>query len=82
MLRQFDVSPSTVRAMIEALRPFVNPREIQAGQSLQVVIDPQDGTVKGLKYPLPSAVVQVASTPEDWSAERREISSVNEVFTP
>ncbi|MFQ5851031.1 MAG: M23 family metallopeptidase [Candidatus Binatia bacterium] len=78
VLKRFGLDGTTAHAMIETVRPFVNPREIQAGQSLQVILDPQEGTVKGLNYPLPSAVLQVVSTPKGWSAERREISSVRE----
>jgi hypothetical protein len=39
LLQRFDVSPSIAWGMVETLRPYVNPRKIQTGQSLRVIVD-------------------------------------------
>ncbi|MEX0804475.1 MAG: hypothetical protein WD688_14355 [Candidatus Binatia bacterium] len=78
VLRRIDVNPSAARAMIEAIRAFVNPRKIRPGQTLHVNLNPRNGALKGLDYNLSGAEVKAVLTPEGWSAERRETSSLRE----
>ncbi len=75
LLSRFGLDAGAARAVGESLRPFVKPHEIRSGKRLQVIVDAKDGTVQGLEYRLRAAVVRVTSTPEGWSAERREIPS-------
>lgn len=77
VLSRFGLDAAAARAVSESFRPFIKPREMRAGQSLKVILDAKEDTVKGLEYPLRGAVVRVDSTPEGWSAERREISSAH-----
>ncbi len=78
VLTRFGLDPSAAHAMIKTVRPFFNPRKMRAGHSLQLILDPQDRSVKGLDYMLNSAVVRVRSTSEGWSAERNEIPFVRQ----
>ncbi|MFQ5902832.1 MAG: peptidoglycan DD-metalloendopeptidase family protein [Candidatus Binatia bacterium] len=78
VLSRFALDAESSHAIIETFRPFVNPRTMRARQSLQVILDPQGNRVKGLEYPLSSAVVRVELGPAGWSAERKEIPSVRE----
>jgi len=75
VLNRFGMDPAAAHAMSETLRPFLQPREIRAGQRLQIILDAKGPAVKGLEYNLPRAVVRVEATPDGWSAERREIAS-------
>lgn len=78
VLSRFGLDAATAHAISETFRPFMDPRKIRAGQSLQVILDPKVNTVRGLEYPLASAVLRLESSPEGWSVERREVPSVRE----
>ncbi|MBI3062839.1 MAG: peptidoglycan DD-metalloendopeptidase family protein [Deltaproteobacteria bacterium] len=75
VLSGFGLDASAARAVGESLRPFVKPQEIRSGKRLRVIVDAKEGIMQGLEYPLREAVLSVTSTPEGWSAERREIPS-------
>lgn len=80
-LRRFGLDATTSHALIESVRPFLNLREMRAGQNFHLIVDATENKVKGLKLPLSRAVVQVDWSPDGWSAERREIPAVREVRT-
>ena len=44
LLKRFGVAPPSAHALIEEVRPFVNPRKIRPGDDVHVVLDPQDRT--------------------------------------
>ena len=77
VLSRFGLDAAAAHAVSESFGHFVKPREMRAGQSLKVILDAKEDTVKGLEYILRGAVVRVDSTPEGWLAERREISSAS-----
>jgi len=77
VLSRFGLDAAAAHAVSESFRPFMKPREMRAGQSLKIILDAKEDTVKGLEYFLRGAVVRVDSTPEGWLAERREISSTS-----
>ncbi|MFQ5684165.1 MAG: peptidoglycan DD-metalloendopeptidase family protein [Candidatus Binatia bacterium] len=78
VLARFGLDGEAARALIKTARPFLNPKKIPAGQSFQLILDPQSSSVQGLVYTLRHTVVRVVSTPDGWSAERAEIPSVRE----
>src|SRR5262245_19523355 len=44
VLARFDVKPPSAQAIIDRVRPFLNPREIRPGHDIQVVLSPEDKT--------------------------------------
>lgn len=79
LLRRFGLDAPTSHALIESVRPFLNPREMRAGQNLHLIVDSTQNEVKGLKLPFPRAVVESEWSPSGWSAGRREIPAVREM---
>lgn len=76
VLGRFRLDKPAAHAIIEAVRPFINPRKLRPGQGLQMILDPRENAVSALELPLGGAVVRVRSTPEGWLAERGEIPFV------
>jgi len=76
VLVRFGLDRAAAHAMVETVRPFVSPRRIRAGESLQLLIHPQDKTVQGLEYTQDDSIVRVTSTDQGWSVERSSIPSV------
>jgi hypothetical protein len=79
VLRRFGLEATTAHALIESVRPFLNPREMRAGQNLHLIVDPTQNEVKGLKLPFPRAIVETERSSNGWTAERREIPAVREM---
>ena len=78
VLTRHGLEATSAHALIEAVRPFFNPRKMRAGESLQLILDPQSSAVQGLEYILQSVAVRVMSTAEGWSAEKSDIPFVRE----
>ena len=79
VLRRFGIKPPSAYAIVEKVRPFLNPRQIQPGHDVQMVLNPEDRTVQGVELVVDNSVVRVKATAEgDWLAEREEIPFVRE----
>jgi murein DD-endopeptidase MepM/ murein hydrolase activator NlpD len=78
VLTRFGVKPPSARALIDKLRPFLNPRRIRAGHDVHVVLNRDDKTVEGLEFVIDDSLVRVKSTAEGWSAERQEVPFVRQ----
>ena len=78
VLKRFGVAPPSARALIEKVRPFVNPRKIRPGDNVHVVLDPEDRTVRGMEFVVDDNLIRVKATENGWSAERHDIPSVRE----
>lgn len=76
VLGRFSLDRPAAHDIIEALRPFINPRKLRPGQGLKMILDPRENAVRVLELTLGSAVVWVRSTPAGWLAERGEIPFV------
>ena len=78
VLKRFGVAPPSARALIEKVRPFVNPRKIRPGDNVHVVLDPEDRTVRGMEFVVDDNLIRVKATENGWLAERHDIPSVRE----
>jgi murein DD-endopeptidase MepM/ murein hydrolase activator NlpD len=78
VLTRFGVKPPSAHALIDKVRPFVNPKKIRAGHDVHVVLNREDKTVEGIEFVIEDSLVRVKSTAEGWSAERQEIPFARE----
>jgi murein DD-endopeptidase MepM/ murein hydrolase activator NlpD len=78
VLKRFGIEPPSAHAMIEKVRPFVNPRKIRPGDNVHVLLNSEDRTVEAMEFVVDDNLVRVKATNGGWSAERHEIPSVRE----
>ncbi|MGE5217103.1 MAG: peptidoglycan DD-metalloendopeptidase family protein [Chloroflexota bacterium] len=78
VLKRFRVEAPSAHAMIEKVRPFVNPRKIRPGDNVHVVLNADDRSVQAMEFVVDDNLVRVKATGDGWSAERREIPFVRE----
>ena len=78
VLKRFGIGPPSAHALIEKVRPFVNPRKIHPGDNIHVVLNSEDRTVQGMEFVVDDSLVRVKATDSGWSAERHEIPFVRE----
>jgi murein DD-endopeptidase MepM/ murein hydrolase activator NlpD len=78
VLKRFGIERPSAHALIEKVRPFVNPRKIQSGDDVHVVLNSEDRTVEALELLVDDNLVRVKATSDGWLAERREIPFVRE----
>jgi murein DD-endopeptidase MepM/ murein hydrolase activator NlpD len=78
VLKRFGIGPPSAHALIEKVRPFVNPRKIRPGDNIHVVLNSEDRTVQGMEFVVDGSLVRVKATDSGWSAERQEIPFVRE----
>jgi murein DD-endopeptidase MepM/ murein hydrolase activator NlpD len=78
VLKRFGIGPPSAHALIEKVRPFVNPRKIRPGDNIHVVLNSEDRTVQSMEFVVDDNLVRVKATDSGWSAEREEIPFVRE----
>ena len=78
VLTRFGVKPPSAHAIIDKVRPFVNPRQIRPGHDVQVVLSAEDKTVQGVELVVENNLLRVKATAEGWLLEREEIPFVRE----
>ena len=78
VLKRFGVGRPSAHALIEKMRPFVNPRKIQSGEDVHVLLNPADRTVEALEMVVDDNLVRVKATNDGWLAERKQIPFVRE----
>jgi murein DD-endopeptidase MepM/ murein hydrolase activator NlpD len=78
VVRRFGVEPPSAHAMIEKVRPFVDPRKIRPGDNLHMVLNAEDRTVEAMEFVVDDTLVRVKATSDGWLAERHEIPHVRE----
>jgi murein DD-endopeptidase MepM/ murein hydrolase activator NlpD len=78
VLKRFRVEAPSAYAMIEEVRPFVNPRKIRPGDNVHVVLNAADQSVRAMEFVVDDNLVRVKATGEGWLAERHEIPFVRE----
>ena len=76
VLTRFGLKPPSAYAMLETVRPLLNPRRLRPGHNVQVVLHPEDKTVQGMEVMLEDSLVRVKATGDGWLAERQEIPFV------
>jgi murein DD-endopeptidase MepM/ murein hydrolase activator NlpD len=78
VLARFGVKPPSAHAIIDKVRPFLNPRQIRPGHDIQVVLHPEDKTVQGVELVVENNLLRVKATADGWLLEREEIPFVRE----
>jgi murein DD-endopeptidase MepM/ murein hydrolase activator NlpD len=78
VLARFGVKPPSAHAIIDKVRPFLNPRQIRPGHDIQVVLHPEDKTVEGVELVVENNLLRVKATADGWLLEREEIPFVRE----
>jgi murein DD-endopeptidase MepM/ murein hydrolase activator NlpD len=78
VLKRFGIGPPSAHALIEKVRPFVNPRKIRPGDNIHVVLNSEDRTVQSMEFVVDDSLVRVKATDSGWSAERHGIPFVRE----
>lgn len=76
VLARFGVKPPSAHAMLDRVRPFLNPRQIRPGDDIKVVLSPEDKTVQGVELVVDNNLVRVKATMDGWLVEREEIPFV------
>lgn len=77
-LTRFGVKPPSAHAIIDKVRPFLNPKQIRPGHDVQVVLSPEDRSVQGVELVVDNNLVRVKATVDGWSVEREEIPFIRE----
>src|SRR5262247_1399588 len=78
VLARFGVKPPSSHAMLERVRPFLNPKQIRPGDDIKVVLSPEDKTVQGVELVFDNNLVRVKATMDGWLVEREEIPFVRQ----
>ncbi len=78
VLKRFGIEPPSAHALIEQVRPFVNPRKIRPGDTIHVVLNQEDRTVQSMEFVVEDSLVRVKATDGGWAAERHDIPFVRE----
>jgi murein DD-endopeptidase MepM/ murein hydrolase activator NlpD len=78
VLKRFRIEAPSAHAMIEKVRPFVNPRRFRPGDNVHVVLNTEDHSVQAMEFVVDDNLVRVKATGDGWSAERQEIPFVRE----
>ncbi len=78
VLRRYGIGRPSAHALIAKVRPFVNPRKIQSGDNVHVVLNAEDRTVEAVELTVDDDLVRVKATHDGWLAERQEIPFVRE----
>ncbi len=78
VLKRFGVAPPSAHALIEKVRPFLNPRKVRPGDNVAVVLHGQERTVQAMEFVVEDALVRVKATEQGWFAERHDIPYVRE----
>jgi murein DD-endopeptidase MepM/ murein hydrolase activator NlpD len=78
VLTRFGVKPPSAHAIIDKVRPFLNPRQIRPGHDVQVVLSPEDKTVQGVELVVENNLLRVKATADGWLLEREEIPFVRD----
>jgi murein DD-endopeptidase MepM/ murein hydrolase activator NlpD len=78
VLKRYGIGLPSAHALIAKVRPFVNPRKIQPGDDIHVLLNAGDQTVEALELVVDNNIVRVKATSDGWSAERQEIPFVRE----
>src|SRR5919106_4891695 len=78
VLKRFGITPPSAHAMLEKVRPFVNPRKMRPGDNVHVLLSSEDQTVEAMEFVVDDNLVRVKATADGWLAERREIPFVRE----
>lgn len=78
VLTRFGLERSEAHAMIETVRPFVNPKRLRAGDRFHLILHPEEKTVQGLEYTIDRSLLRVISTSEGWAVEHNPIPFVQE----
>ena len=68
----------SAHALIDKIRPFLNPRKIRPGDHVAVVLNGADRTGQALEFVVDDALVRVKATEQGWLAERHDIPFVRE----
>ncbi|HWP58242.1 MAG TPA: peptidoglycan DD-metalloendopeptidase family protein [Candidatus Acidoferrales bacterium] len=76
VLARFGLDRAAAHAMVESVRPFVDPRRLRAGESVRLLIDPADKKVQGFAYTQQDDVVRVTATERGWAVERNALPFV------
>ncbi len=78
VLKRYGIGLPSAHALIAKVRPFVNPRKIQPGDNIHVLLNAGDQTVEALEFVVDNNMVRVKATSDGWLAERQEIPFVRE----
>lgn len=78
VLARFGVKPPSAHAMLDRVRPFLNPKQVRPGDDIKVVLSPEDKTVQGVELVVDNNLVRVKATMDGWLVEREEIPFVRE----
>lgn len=81
ILNRFGIQRVSAHALIAKVRPFVNPKRLQTGDQVHVVLNPGDQTVEGLELVVDDELVRVTATDDGWRAQREQIPFVREKRT-
>lgn len=75
-LTRFGLKAPSAHAIVDQVRPFLNPKKIPLGYDVQVVLGPEDKTVQAVELVVEDSIVRVKSRGDGWFAERHEIPFV------
>jgi murein DD-endopeptidase MepM/ murein hydrolase activator NlpD len=78
VLTRFGVKPPSAHAIVDKVRPFLNPRKIRPGHDVQLVLSPEGKTVQEVELAIEDSIVRVKSTADGWLAERQEVPFVRD----
>ena len=78
VLKRYGIPRPSAHALIAQVRPFVNPRKMQSGDNLHVVLNSEDRTVEAVELTVDDNLVRVKATHDGWLPERQEIPFVRE----
>jgi murein DD-endopeptidase MepM/ murein hydrolase activator NlpD len=78
LLDRYGVDNDSAQELAAAVRPYVDPKSMAAGQSVKLVVDPVNGEVRGFEYQRKGRLLRVSATAQGWEADQEKIPSVKE----
>lgn len=73
LLTQHGLSVASAHALITQMRPVLNPRRLQSGKEVDLVVDNRDRSLQQLEIDLDDNVVRAKAMDEGWMIEREEV---------
>jgi murein DD-endopeptidase MepM/ murein hydrolase activator NlpD len=73
VLMRHGVQPPSAHDLIAKVRPVLNLRKLRPGNHIDLVVDPENRTVREMEVPFDDNIVRAKTTPQGWAVEREEI---------
>lgn len=75
LVNRYGVKPPDAQELIAKLRSLVDPKTLQAGRQIELLLDPQQRTLQEMTIAMEDEVVRAAATPDGWAVQSEKMAS-------